>query len=404
MTSFYNIYTESGIEITDHVVGFSYEEAQDKEDMLTLRMRDNTPTLSLISDDELIKGKRLIFVFGVVGGKQSGKKYARIINKTRRYGSSGAVMDIQAFDDGYVLKKKQWSTVWKDKTISEIMLSIAGRNGLNTKIESTNIRYGHMPQGNRTDWDFCKYLAGIEKDGSMRFYVRNGVLNFTRLELEKESIRAYEYGADGNIISLDIREQGSTQSSGADSTEAVSYDPLTGKTYQKKVDSGNAVDDIKLGRYDINDKGELGELKPGNTSKTNPSSEQSGVLLPVVADSQQETSNIANQIKKSSAMEGYKASLTIALDPTISPDVIISIKGVSIVDSGNYYILSTKHDIANGGGRTVLELRKNAASKKALAGQEQNSKSKTNDKVADSDSDKKSVPLVVIDENGNIIK
>ena len=362
-TPFYKIMTASGRDITENIEGFSYEESQEKDDIVSLTVRDASAALDLIGDKELMNGARLTFIFGIVGGVQSARKIAVISTRNRRYTNRGVSLDIQATDLGLSLKKVEKSTVWNNKTISEIVQSIAESNGLEFSIDPTTQRYDYLPQQNKTDWQFIKYLAGIEKNGSVRFFIHQSKLYFTRLKLDAKAARLFDFATDGNVISFTINENGGTQSGAAKSVEAVSYDPINDKIYKSKSENGTTRDDVKLAEYDIvyNADGVEVSRKPALKKKGTTPEKEAGKIINVVGGSGQETQNTADKLKKEAALKALSATLTTYLDATLEPDTVITVSGVGAYDTGNYYVMSVRHEVKSGSPAvSVLELNRNA--------------------------------------------
>jgi len=403
-TFFYTVLTEDGTDITEKIESFGYEEAQDKDDLLTLNIRDDAAAFAFIDGKQTMPGRMLTFSFGIVGGTVSGKKTARICARNARYGANGAVLEIQACDLGLSLKKTEKSIVWAAKTISEIVQSIAESNGLEHSIDPTTQRYDYMPQQNRTDWAFLQYLASIEKGGSIRVFVRANKLYFTRLKLEIAPARLFSYSPDGNIISFNTSEQGITQSGASKSVETVSYDPINDKTHRSKSENGTTQDDKKLGDYDAfydADGKETGR-KPALQKKGKQDEKSAGKIVNVVSGSGQETQNIADKMKKDAAMSDVSASLTTPLDASLQPDTVITVSGVAIYHAGNYYVKAVRHDLKS--GLSVLELNRNAVSIKNAENKAKNEAADVEKKPAKGGEEaKKEVPRVRIDANGNIL-
>lgn len=157
---FYKItVVETDTDITEWVGSLEHEDCIDKDDLLTLEI--GQATADMISGPNLRKGNTLRFEYGFDGGERSGARMAMIKKIKRKYSTTWSITVI-AHDKGFFLKKKRSSKVYSNMTASQIVKEIADLFGMEIDIEDTTKVYASMPQGNRTYFQFIKYLASLE--------------------------------------------------------------------------------------------------------------------------------------------------------------------------------------------------------------------------------------------------
>lgn len=351
-------------DLTDFVVKFSYEDAVDVDNLVTLMMKDGTS--DYLDDLDLKKGDNIIFQFGYINGKSSPKYTARMVDIINTYEKSVATKLI-ASDVGILLKKNESKKVWENTTIFNIVKSIAVANGLFAIIDVTTTIHEFLPQGGKTDYEFLKYLTTIESNGSFRFFLRGNELHFTKRNLRKKSIKTFTYNdANGDVLKFKPSDQETIKENSSRDTVVTSVDPFTGTVIEHIVNNTTSLDDVKLGDYNVhfNENGiEIATSKSAAIENANDPN-RSGKQINIPVSNIIQGNNTANKIKKDSALKDVTATLKTIGDPDLLSDKIITMAGVAKKDAGNWYTNRVNHVISAGGGYiTNGKLQKNAIKK-----------------------------------------
>lgn len=378
------IVRKNGRDITDLISKFSHEDCVDQDNMMTLNI--NGINTDLIDDQDIREGSILTFQYGFRAGKTSPIYLARVTDIIPNYGDI-INLTIRATDLGILLKKNKSKKIWQNLKASEIVTQIAQANGLRPVVEETDTVYKNMPQGSKSDYDFIKKLASIEKDGSWRFYLRNDEIHFTRLKLEKESLRTLTWNNGNGIVkSFKPYSQETLKDAASRDTVITSVDPFTNKPVQSVINNTTAKDDVKLGEFVYDFNSSLQNFRPGesirlqgeesrfnlNNKVVRPSQVQknqedpnrTGSHVYSPAGNSTETDNIGNKMKKKKALGDYMATLSAEGDPDYIADRIVSMAGVAKKDLGNWYVSRANHTIDRESGYMIrLTMNKNAGKK-----------------------------------------
>jgi phage protein D len=230
-------------DITNYISSFAFEDCTEEDDLMRISM-PQIP-VSLLDDNLLQAGKDIEFQFGYIGGVFSPLYVMRIDEIDVSYGKTIDI-NIKAFDYGQLLKKAQSKNVFVNKTASEIATSIAQTYGLSTAyIEKTATRYPSLAQGTKTDFEMLAYLASIEENGSIHWYIKSNALYFKRLKLEQESTKTFIYGVDVVSFKPSLKDAQNQP----DTKTASFLDPLTKTNTNIEVDTTNAKDSRNLGKF-----------------------------------------------------------------------------------------------------------------------------------------------------------
>jgi len=351
----------SELDITEDITKFSHEDAVDADNLLSLEIRTADP--EYLEKNQITEGNQLIFDYGYIGAEQSPRYLARIVDITAKYSTQLSIM-LKATDLGILLKKNTSKRVWEDMRSSDIVREIGLQNGLEVLADETTVIHEFIPQAGRTDYKFLKYLASIEQQGSFRFFLKDNVINFTRRNLEKDSIRTFIYNdPNGEVISFTPSSKETQKDGSSRNTVVTSVDPFTNEVVQESVTNSDAQDDTKLGDFVIhfNENAEQVSRQRSEVIKNSNDQNRAGKHVNIPVTSQTEAGNIANKQKKDSALKDYTAELMVSGNPLYISDEIITMNNVSRKDQGNWYIVRANHSITPGAGyQTRLSLQKNA--------------------------------------------
>ncbi len=399
-------------DISENISNFSYEDATDVDNLLTLRIRDRAREFA--DDPIFTEGSYVTFNFGYAQGKISDTFIMRVANITMSY-EDVVTMEIQATDLGILLKKNKSKKDWSNMKASDIAKNVSSYYGLKPIIDDTDTVHAFMPQGSKSDYDLLKYLSKIQKSGSWRFYIKNDSLYFTRLKLEQESFKTFIYNnGKGEVISFRPYSRETSKNNGARSTIITSVDPFTNKPIQKSINDTTAKDDVRLGDYPFHvydgDGNEVSGPTKNNSQKrpskiqlaqTDP--DRSGNIIYSPGDSD-EIENIGNSEKKNATMHELMADIQTEGIPDIMSDLIVTMNNVSKRDIGNWYINRAKHIITPDGAYILdMTAKKNATQKKGKL--DNNSSLDNVNKTAGKaePETKKNVGFYTYDEDGKLL-
>lgn len=363
---------KTGRDITELVSRFVHELAVDQDNLIVLEIR-NTST-DLIDDPDFKEGEVLSFNYGYLGSKSGPTYLCRISSIIPDYGEIINIT-VRCTDLGLLMKKNSSKKVWKNMKSSDIVKQIALANGLQAVVTETSTVHVNMPQGSKSDYEFLKYLATLEKDGSFRFFMRSEFIHFTRLKLEAKSSRTFTYNnGNGFVKKFKPYSEEILKNAAARDTVVTSVDPFTNETINNVVNNSTSKDDVKLGEYsyDVNSVqvsyqkgGPTQGQRPSQVQKAQEDPSKTGKHLYSPARVLDEAKNVANKFKKKNALSDYMANLTLEGDPDLVEDVVITMGGrIAKKDTGNWYVSRATHTIEFGSSyETRLTLNKNAGKK-----------------------------------------
>lgn len=388
-------------EITDLIESFRYEDSIKEDNLLELRMYSKFVE-NFEEDKDLITGAILIFQFGYLGQETSITQTIRITDLNYRYADK-ITLTIKALDKGTKMKKTTSNKVWKNVNTKDIVEEIAGRYGMDYKVEGSLTTWPSVPQSNFSDFEFLQQLALREKDGNYIVYVYGNELRFIRRGLNRKSIMTMIYGrGSGNVLSFTPKHKESSSKSASVGTMITGFDPKTKQVVSSKSDNSNEKNSITLGDFKsvYDEQGDkLGIEKDGIITNAadkvfdNVTKIQNRLIGNT--SNQTELDNIANNLKKESDLKNMRADLTTMGNPLIESNDIITMAGVLDRHKGNYLIEKVVHSITDSGYVTTSSLLKNGKYVPTKSNAD-----KANTKAGNEQDDKKEV-VNVYDANGN---
>ncbi len=377
--------TKLDIVETYGVFSFAYEESNEKDNQLTLQIRNQN--LEMIDENWLVQGTELLFLFGYKGQEQSQTKIALITEIDINY-SKDISITIKAVDKGNYLKKSTSNKVWEEMTAAEIVSEIADFYDMESAITATKKLYETLPQGNLSDFDLCKKLA---QENNFHFHISNNKLYFDQRKLGDKSQVTYTYrNGDSKIKSFKPKNAGiknNTFGTGA-KVEKINTDTnevLTVKVDANKVENNTSTGKIKA-NWDTN-----GKFK-GKTNNDN--------LITNPSNDKEVIKNQANKTVGDAQLGNIEATLTLEGEPQIIEGMIITMAGVAQKHIGNYYVVGVKHSISNSGYETIVELKKNATNKPITNNATKTSETVNNSTGTKNVNDKTEVKTVNYTQNG----
>lgn len=374
---------QKDLELTDRIENFNFDEDVEEDDMLTITVKEDF-ILALVDDPRLVVGATLKFQFGYIGWRISDVRYGKIADIETTY-AEHVSLEITAVDLGLAAKKTTSMKVWQNMTGSQIAYAIAAKYNLKTKIEDSTHVFTSLPQGNKPDFAFLKYVAELDSGGDYMAYYTGDELYYIRRKNNTASVVTYHYGVyevvsfapKWNEIPLDEAAQGAT---------SIAVDDKTGKVVTAAADTpldetlytfaNMATGVIKetastAARKLLNPE----EFKTASANVATPTDwvtegsqyykdleAQVGRMLPMATSNPTELSNKAKTKKKKAKQRVLEAVLEVEGNPLIMPTDILTMKGVAKIHSGNWYVMGIEHDMGGGSAYiSRIRLRKNSA-------------------------------------------
>lgn len=343
-------------DVSGFIEDFKFEDCVGEDNLVTLAINRDF-ALRLADDDDFVTGTIISFQFGVMGETVSALHSARMTNIDYNY-TDKVTMTVQCLDLGTTVKKVTSQKIWTKKTSSQIAQEIAVKYGLDSEVEPTTKVWDSIPQGNKSDLAFLKYLANREEGGNFIVFIRDNTLYFTKRNLDKESVITYTYNyGKGPVISFKPSVKESSPEAGAGNTSVV-----TGFGGNAEVD-GNTED--KGGTTGAYRKwyGEEGKFE--GKHKAPATADKPKVQTHIVDPTQdkKEAKNIANSSKKKNTLKTLTADLTVEGNCLLSPNNILTMKNVAKRHEGNWWIEKVAHSISHSGYTCTLSLNKNGGKK-----------------------------------------
>ncbi|MBP7509917.1 MAG: hypothetical protein KA807_19045, partial [Prolixibacteraceae bacterium] len=141
------------------IVSFEFEEIDDGDDKISLRIVDEYGELI---DDEFFQVRNKIRVqWGYIGGRHnlSAERTGILLDPEYSFSQAMTMITLNAFDDGSKLHGRADQKVWTQIKHSDIATEIARKHHLKSSIKETVEIKATEPQGNKSDYEFLTYLA-----------------------------------------------------------------------------------------------------------------------------------------------------------------------------------------------------------------------------------------------------
>lgn len=400
---FYMVKIKSNnFDLSEIITSFSYEDCIEEDDLLHFTAHDILD-ISLIDNPAFVEGAEVIFQFGYLGYKISNVHVAVIKTIKVRYSGTTDLV-VTCLDKGNDMKQTESCKIWKNLTASEIVGSILNKYGIKLSSDPTKKKYESLAQGNRTDFEFIRYLTSIEDGGSYMFYVKDFEGFFIKRDLKKGAVQVYQYkDENGERVPgvLSFEPQQSDEGDNTEKTEAetVGVDPNTGEEIYEKSNVTTIDSDGNLGTYTTNPDSKLDRQKGVEKENT------TGKSVPYPAQSVEDAKNVSASAYKTGSMGELTGTLEVEGDPLVkSADIIAISGGIAKKHSGLWRSKKVVHDIGSGGYITRIELDKNA-SDKPLVPEEESEEVTPNKIILDDEgtlyTEGKTIPIV--DQSGKEI-
>ena len=362
-TPFYTVLLENGKSITYLIEELRAEDCDKEDDIIQFVIK--TSDFSVVNNKFLQVGRKLKIRFGFLAGLTFDIWLMEISERVPVH-SAILTFKVTATALSYVMKKGSDTRGYENKKPSEIISDIAKKNGL--KVDLKGIQdtvIDKINQANRSDWDFLTDLLKKQPGGPYRMTVKNDRLRVQKIDLKKKPGLQLFLGPGGNLKSFSPKEKENTKTGAAAAVTVTNQDPETGKPQvQVKVNRANSKDiDLGFGATmgRVNGKVDLGF---GNdTGNILSKFRRSDALASGFPDTNPEKQKAYAQ-NKSQLQNLGELEATAELgegDPRFKPEMILPVRGVGKLYSGNWYCKKVIHVITRSGGYSgSVELDRNA--------------------------------------------
>jgi hypothetical protein len=386
-------------DLSEYVESFSYEESMEKENMATIVLKEEF-SLDLVDSEYLVPAKKLNIQFGFIGKVLSDTQQVVIGDIATRY-STRVKVTLKCYDHGLSMKKTVSNRVWKNVKGSDIAKEIAAKYGLDSQIVASPSNITSEPQGNRSDFEFLKYLAESEKsEKPYVFYVTSKTLVYKPLNFAQQSSITYKYGEDDVVSFYPVWKEISANPM-VNETATMSVDPDDKSIINSLLKRGDE-EDTSLGEdilYVYNAAGKLIREEGGGEAGSN---QTTGKVVSSPSEGVDALSNRVKSRRKVDTIKILEGDLTVVLNPKIRVGMIVSVSGLSKRHTGNWYCKTVRHDVNK--GLSIISLGKDGM--KTSAGLDYAVESSdVNTSVGDRQVDStKQLEIVVFDKNGNELR
>lgn len=395
---FVKLYLEDTVngnfDLTGYVHSFDSEEDSEKDDMITIRIKDELSFI-LLNKRELTMKAVLVYQFGFMAAAMSDIRKAIIDDIDPDYGEGDNVsLIIRATDKGVVTKNSGTTKVWRNVTASDIALAIANKYGLEYRIDKTTKVYESLPQGNRPDFAFLKYLAAMEGDGDYMSYFTGEILYFLVRRLATTSVATFVRG-EYEVFKFRPRWTEKGKDKAVSAVSALSIDAETGTMIQAVSENKDTDPNVggssemalflSDGQSEYEEKNTLPYIaKVDNTKDTTDLPFKLRAMFAGILNGQIPADTIGkfictpeydkatmqamvNKANKEAKLQILQAELDVLGNPLITLNDIVTVSKVANKHEGNWYVWGVKNSIEGSSYITTLKLARNALEEKHLA-------------------------------------
>jgi phage protein D len=327
----------------DRLLSFTYEEAENKTDKLSLSL-DNFD-LSLFEREELMGGAVLEAAWGYPGRMSPPR---RAIVKTLK---GFQTLTVEGLSLGALLNQAVKTRRWEGKTRAEVVREIAREHGYDDAflfVDDTPQVLDTINQAAETDARLLTRLAARE---GFAFFVDDTGLHWHRRRLDTAPTRVFTWYSDrvGDLLSINVESDLVRRAGGV---EVRGRDPAAKTTLTAGATAANAV------------RPTLGNLLEVIDPRTGLSSLLLRNATYNVAPSSAATAGAAAREAEArfvkAEREAIKLSAQVVGDPELRAKTIVELRGIGTMLSGKYYVNEAKHSISSSGYTVDLKLTRDA--------------------------------------------
>lgn len=349
---FFDIFSEGDVDLKElyGITEMSFKEDIEKDNELSFSIQSAND--EILEEEAFNKGTVIKFRYGLLGIDESETRYAEIADvDCTIFNDLRVSMTVRAYDKGQFLKKAVSKKVHENTKASDIASAIANNHRMKSDITATSFTYKSIPQGNRTDFEFLKYLATKEPD--YQFYVQDQTLIFKPEDLKSDAELSIEAGnPNTRFISFKPKSR-TTQNSGAESSAQIqTIDPVTGETIAQSLTADDA-EDTNLNDYPAN-------LQADSNAKD--TTARAGKSITSAEKDPERLEIEAKNTIKQARRKALQGTLNLEGFTKVRAGKILTLSGLKKY-AGNYYVRAVTHRVSTQGFLTTAELQTNAVKK-----------------------------------------
>lgn len=333
-----------------HLLEFSYEDSEKKDDFLQCSFAD--PYRKLSDSDQFQQGAEWSVQWGFAGKLYPPRKVI-----LREPEISDGILNIKALDKGTLLKSESAWTNYTGKSIEQIIQEIAERNNLRPIFaEIPQIIIDNLPQAGMTDYQVLSYLRNKVENHIIK--VINDELHFEPRKMNFAPVGGFAFGRgrDSRIVEYSISEKDLGRTKSNTQITGITVDPYTGKSKRFTADEGNTTSENLGNKRTLASflkkhfKGKISDIDvPSVVTDLTIERTGSAVILPPLKD--KEIENLLTSTRRQGLDASVEASFTIIADRSDtfyrSGDLIDG-RDLGKRHTGIYKIDSITHDLNAG--------------------------------------------------------
>jgi phage protein D len=329
-----------GIDLSDRVLSFSYEDSDEKADRLILSV-DNYD-LSNFDDPVFVKGNILEVTWGFAGNTAPPRQV--VIEKVTGF----QTLNVEGHGLGVLMNKVTKSRVFESVRRSDVVRQIASENGYGPLVQDIDDTQAVLPSVSQAGLTDAAFLRGLADREGFSFFVDFDGLHFHRRRLGQPPIRSLEYFTApqvGEVVAIRI-ENDVTAKPGA--VTLAGRDPIA------------KTDILETGSNDTTSRDSLAPV----LEVVDPETGATHLESRLASEATQPTSLPTSDLAKTQADGAYRQvqetavelSATVLGDPSLLAKTVVELRGLGLRLSGNYFVKESKHKI-DGSGGYLVELR-----------------------------------------------
>jgi len=353
-------------------MSFSYEDAEDGDDMLNISFAD--PYGELVDSDAFIENTEWTVQWGFAGYLREARKV--LVKRTSyRFGQ----VEVECLDKGSSMRLEERWDVVKGKTKKDIIGMICSRYGLIPVIDPQfNEIIPNFNWGGKTDYDVLQYLRSRSPDHTFKILADKLIFRRRRLDAPPLSTFDYQPGINSRLINFEISVKDQDNASAATQVTAVTIDPMSHKPITYKADeSTTKTDSLGNTRPTDNFKKNFGFKvasifginRNGGKTTTKRQGNSTGKAMSLPPQTTQDLQNIAQSKRRQAMLSSVEATFEILAkpdDPMLQSGDNIEVRGIGKKFSGLYQIVKITHNLDEA-YKYNIEARRNAVG--AVSGQ-----------------------------------
>jgi phage protein D len=240
---------------------------------------------------------------------------------------------LRCVDKAHRLHRNRVQKTYQDVTDSDVVSTVAGRNGLGTDVTSTTAVHKWICQDNQTDYEFLKMLA--DRNG-FRVFVSGNTLHFEAVGEASGSDAVAEWGMNVRSFRPRLTTHGQVQEVTVRGWDPSKKQGIIGKALHDAATKTRSISESKTG-YALSS--DFGDAKQ--------------VMVDWPIHSQAEADSLAKSFMEKRESSSIEADGLCVGQTNIKAGKTIDVKGVGDKFSGKYVVTSATHTFTPAEGYTT---------------------------------------------------